>query len=194
MEQKRIQVLVEIQNNRPCRFYLPPVAQDQVRASDIESRHWFLRKLEAAYESTRRAIDSAENGLLRWLRKHIEYLESQVDPAESLMRQLRGADIVELVHPSQFEHKKVRRFFRQFVRRRLLYHRQWLLINILALPLTGLMMFIPGPNIFFGWNAFRLVCHYLARDGGKRFVRGHCEIQFVPQKSPITVDDQKMLA
>jgi len=185
---------MELEDQRRCWFRLAAHPLDQPPDPNIESKHWFLRKLEGAYQTTLRAIESAESGLMLWLKKLIQYLESKIGLEEAVMKQLRKADVVEVVHPPQYQEKWVRRHFRRFTRRQLHYHQRWLVINFLLLPLTGAMMVLPGPNVFFGWNAFRLISHYLAREGGKRVQRGLCQIRFVPDQSLISTDNQKMLA
>jgi hypothetical protein len=180
MKESRIRILVEIETERRCRFRLPTPSFDQSPSPDIEPRHWFLKKLDRAYETAMRAIETADHGLLLQLKRLIHYLQSKISPDEAVMKHLRKADIVEIVYPPQYQEKWVRRHFRRFVRRQFHHHQRWLVINFLLLPITGLMTLVPGPNVFFGWNAFRLISHYLAREGGKRVRSGLCEIQFNP--------------
>ncbi|MCS6803904.1 MAG: hypothetical protein RMM98_03320 [Acidobacteriota bacterium] len=176
----RVQIEVEVHGRR-CRFRLPARPLEKLQPADIEPRHRFLRKLESVYENSMQALEHADRGLLLYLKKLIRYLESHISPDESLMKQLRKADLVEIRHPPQAQEKWVRRMFRRFINKQVRYHRQWLVINLLVLPLTGAMVVIPGPNVFFGWNAFRLISHYLACEGGKRVQSGQCEIQVKPQ-------------
>jgi hypothetical protein len=176
----RIRIRVEV-DGRHCRFRLPSRPPDKLQAPDIEPKHRFLRKLESIYESSMQALDNADRGVLLHIKKLIRYLESHIGAEEPLMKQLRKADVVEIVYPPQSQEKWIRRMFRRFIRKQLRYHERWLVINFLVLPLTGVMMVIPGPNVFFGWNAFRLISHYLAREGGKRVQSGQCEIQLEPQ-------------
>lgn len=182
MRSSRLRIVVEVKGNRECLFHLRSPSPERFSEPEIEPNHRFLKKLEVAYERARRAIDQAEGGLWLWLKALIHYLESRIDPAETLMKQLRHADVVEVVYPAAHPEKWVRRHFRRFIRQRVHHHRRWLVINFLLLPLTGVMMVLPGPNVFFGWNAFRLISHYLAWEGGQRVRRGLCEIRFLPDQ------------
>lgn len=47
------------------------------------------------------------------------------------------------------------------------YHTRWLYINTALLPVTAAAAVLPGPNVFFAWNAFRLFGHYQARRGAE---------------------------
>jgi hypothetical protein len=183
MKSGRLRIVVEVKDERECLFRLSSPLLEPLQDPEIEPKHWFLKRLEVAYESAMRTIERAESGLLLWLKKLIHYLESKIGPEEALMRQLRTADLVEIVYPSGYQEKWVRRHFRRFIRRQVHHHQRWLVINFLLLPLTGAMMLLPGPNVFFGWNAFRLISHYLAREGGQRVRRGRCEIRFNPQSA-----------
>ncbi|MBI3950508.1 MAG: hypothetical protein HY314_08650 [Acidobacteria bacterium] len=182
MKENQVRIIVELEDRRHCLFRLASPSLDQSEHPDLEPKHWFLKKLEAAYETAMRAIHGAESGLLLWLKKLIHYLESKIGPEEAMLRQLRKADVVEVAYPPQYQERWVRRLFRRFIRWQVHHHERWLLVNFLMLPVTGAMMVLPGPNVFFGWNAFRLVSHYLAREGGKRVQRGLCEVHFVPDQ------------
>lgn len=176
----RVRIEVDV-HGRHCRFRLSARPLEKLQPADIEPKHRFLRKLESVYEDSMRALENANRGLLLYLKKLIRYLESQISPDESLMKQLRKADLVEISYPPHAQEKWVRRRFRRFIDKQTRHHRRWLVINFLILPLTGAMVIIPGPNVFFGWNAFRLISHYLAREGGKRVQTGACEVQFKPE-------------
>jgi hypothetical protein len=193
MKSNRLRVFVEVEDRRRLHFYLPTRLVDQSQAPDVEPKHWFLKKLEAAYAAARSAVQNADRGLLRLLGRLIQYLESNIGPEEAVMKQLRKADIVEVVYPPRLQEKWVRRHFRRFIRRRLHYHGRWLAITFLLLPVTGAMMVLPGPNVFFGWNAFRLVSHYLAREGGQRVQRGLCDVRFVPAPDLVSATDDQPL-
>jgi hypothetical protein len=177
-----MRILVEVRDKRHWRFYEESRVVDQPEAPGIEPRHWFLIKLEVAYENTKRASDQADSGFLFRLRQVIRYLESHISPNESLMKRLRKADVVEVVYPAKFKESLVRRRFLKFIRRQGRHHLRWLILNALLLPITGAMMFLPGPNVFFGWNAFRLISHYLAREGGRRVHTERCQLRFIPDE------------
>jgi hypothetical protein len=178
-----MKIFVEVKDKRHWRFYMELDPADQALTPNIEPKHWFLRKLEEVYETTRRAIEHADNRIVLRLRQVIRYLESRIDPNESLMKRLRKAEVVEIIYPAPFKESLVRRRFLRFIRRQSRHHQRWMIINFLLLPVTGAMMLLPGPNVFFGWNAFRLISHYLAREGGQRVKAERCQLRFVPKSA-----------
>jgi hypothetical protein len=161
-------------------FLSPTAEASRTDTGANERRPWYWRKLEAFYQNVRRALENAQSGLLLKMQLAIKRLESEIDPSEGMMKRMRQTKKIELVHPARFrEHLVKRRFFR-FLRRRTMYHTRWLLINLMLLPVSSLMMILPGPNVFFGWNAFRLISHHLAREGGKRVLSERCRLDLVP--------------
>lgn len=46
-------------------------------------------------------------------------------------------------------------------------HRYWLIINSLAFAASGILFFVPGPNVVAYYFAFRMVGHYLSLRGAK---------------------------
>lgn len=194
MEQHGIRIRVDVRGRRLF-FSLSSLGPTELPVPDLEPRHRFLRRLKSAYEATRGAIDRAHGGLLLPVQRLIRYLESKIDPHETLLIEVRKAQAVEIVYPPPLGEKRVRRFFRRFINCQVRYHGRWMIINFLLLPLTGALTVLPGPNVFFGWNAFRLVCHYLAYDGGRRVQRGQCQVRFVPDQTLIdVVDEQRLFA
>lgn len=192
MEQNCIRIRVDVRDRRPFfSLFSPEPAEFSV--PDLEPQRWFLRKLKSAYETTRRAIDRADGGLVLPVQRLIRYLESKIDPHESLLIQLRKAQRVVIIYPPSLGEKRVRRFFRRFISCQVRYHGRWMIIDFFLLPLTGAMAILPGPNVFFGWNAFRLIRHYLAYHGGRRVQRGLCQIQFVPDQTLLDVIDEQRL-
>jgi hypothetical protein len=188
MKEVHVRVAIEPENERDCLFRLSSLNFNRSADADIEPKHRFLVRLEAAYESAMRAMEGAERGLLLWIKKLIGYLSSKIDADEALMKALHKADIVEVLYPAMCKEKWVRRLFRRFIRRQTRHHRRWLIVNLLLLPVTGAMMIVPGPNVFFGWNAYRFISHYLAHEGGKRVRRGISEVRFVEDElCPLSV-------
>ncbi len=138
----------------------------------------FGRRLGAEYHHMRRAIEETER--LRWIRNLIRWLEARSDPSEPLLRGLRGASEVDLYYPASLSAALVRRRFLRFLRRRYRAHTRGIVINLVLLPVTAALAILPGPNVFFGWNAYRLIAHYLARQGARRVMRGECPMRLHP--------------
>lgn len=175
----RLVVRVENVSNREWRF----VARDDTRVGGDEetsSASRFLRWVSRRYQSVRQSLARTNRKWLKALDAGLGRLESQIDPMESLLKQARQVDAITLHHSAQIPSPLVERRFRRAVRRTLRTCSRGILFNMLLLPVTGLMTFVPGPNVFFGWNAFRLISHYLAREGGRRIMKGKCVVLAVP--------------
>jgi hypothetical protein len=122
----------------------------------------------------RQRIDAGEDELARrrqgrlvvWL----ERMRGRIDGAERILIAARTIPEVEVVYPVGWSEKRARRFLRLFLRYRLARHRGRLLVCVLLLPVTALLTILPGPNIFFFWNVYRLICHHLAGRGAKRLL------------------------
>lgn len=171
--------LVVTEKNRWV-FLSPAAEASQLETGSNERRPWYWRRLEAFSQNVRRALENAQSGVLLKMKLAIKRLESGIDPSEGMLKRMRRTKKVELVHPARFREQLVKRRFFRFLRRRTMYHTRWLLINLLLLPVSSLMMILPGPNVFFGWNAFRLISHHLAREGGKRVLSERCPLDLVP--------------
>jgi hypothetical protein len=185
-----MKIFVEVMDKRHWRFYTEPQPVDQPQAPGTEFKRGLFRRLELAYETTRRAIDQTDRGLLLKLGQVVRYLESKIDPEESLMKRLRKAESLEVVYPARFKESLVRRRFAKFIRRRGRHHWRGFIMNFFLLPVTGAMMLLPGPNVFFGWNAFRLISHYLAREGVRRVQSGQCQLRFVSNHQTSDIREQ----
>lgn len=60
-------------------------------------------------------------------------------------------------------------------------HRFWLILDSLAFIASGLLFFVPGPNIVAYFFAFRLVGHYLSLRGARQ---GLDVVTWMPEPSP----------
>ncbi len=176
-------VRLEIGPNREWQF----VVRDDVgqpEDQELGSGSRFFRWLGRRYSSIRQSMASTKKSWLKAVDGAIGRLESQIEPMETLLMQSRKADSIALAHPPEINSSLVARRFRRRVRRSLRKCSRGILINVLLLPVTAAMTPLPGPNVFFGWNAFRLISHYLAREGGKRILRGECPIEASPMSTP----------
>jgi len=142
-------------------------------SSGMLARLW--RWLLAGYHHARRTIETTER--MRWIREGFRRLEARSDPSESLLRRMRTATDVVLVYPEPLSAALVRRRFLRFLRRRARAHARGMVLNALLLPVTAAMAILPGPNVFFAWNVYRLIAHALARQGARRVLRGECALR-----------------
>jgi len=76
--------------------------------------------------------------------------------------------------------KKIRFRFYFFLQRQRTRHFAFLIAETLLLPLSGLAMLIPGPNVFFGALALLMVTHWKAWKGLNRLSRLSHELIPIP--------------
>lgn len=169
-------------------FVAEPRSAPASTPSEVEPSSWLWAKLARKYEQIRTALDQASSPVSRSLRHVLARLEAHIPPEETLLKQMRKAPVIDILYPVTMKEAVVRRRFLRFLRRRVHYHTRWLMINFLLLPLTGLMMVVPGPNIFFGWNAYRVISHHLARQGGCRVLRGEVPLSLIPLSDELMIE------
>jgi hypothetical protein len=150
-----------------------PIGDAPLISRSVLGRLW--RWLSAEYQRVRRVIETSER--LAWGRRLLERLEARRDPSEPLLRQMRTAPEIVLLHPEGLSASLVRRRFLRFLRRRARAHTRGIALNVVLLPVTAAMAILPGPNVFFAWNAYRLITHILARQGARRVLRGECPLR-----------------
>lgn len=137
----------------------------------------WLARARASYHE---AVARAEAGGRDWLSQAISFLRRGVDPSEPLLHALRTASRIEVLFPPQAGLRRTRRYLRRFLRVRLAAHRLGLLLNVALLPLTALLTLLPGPNVFFFWNAYRLLAHALCGSGASHALAQIPRIRFTP--------------
>jgi hypothetical protein len=141
-------------------------------SSGLLAQLW--QRLLIKYHRARRAIETREH--MRWVRELLRRLEARADPGESLLRRVRAETEIVLLVPASLSAGLVRRRFLRFLRRRARAHARGIVFNVLLLPVTAAMALLPGPNVFFAWNAYRLIAHALAWQGARRVLRGECAL------------------
>jgi len=102
-------------------------------------------------------------------------------PQRSLRQEQALARIARLKEPAvrilssaRTEDKKIRFRFFLFIQKQRTRHVLLLIGEILLLPLSGLAMLLPGPNVFFGALALFMITHWQAFQGLRHLARkGH---------------------
>jgi len=74
--------------------------------------------------------------------------------------------------------KKVKSKFYFFLQKQRTKHIFFLIGEALLLPLSGLAVILPGPNVFFGILALLMITHWQALRGANRLLKKKC--QFIP--------------
>jgi Mitochondrial K+-H+ exchange-related len=123
---------------------------------------------EQRYKSLQGVLNESERGVGLRVRRIWEWLQQRTAPDEPLLRSLRGAKAVVLVHPASLTEDAARERWEDYLASRGRRHLFWLIINAIISPLTLLLAPLPGPNLIGYWFVYRAVCHLLARLGSKR--------------------------
>lgn len=71
----------------------------------------------------------------------------------------------ELIYPSCLPREDVEEALVHMLDTNAAYHKRWLILNVMCLPLSAAMAVLPGPNVFVVWNGFRVYSHMQARKG-----------------------------
>jgi len=94
-------------------------------------------------------------------------LAERLSPQELVCVNLRHANRLTVLHSSLESSAVVAKSFRQMIKMSYSKHARWLWIDAMLAFLGTFCMFLPGPNVFFFYPAFRSLGHYLARNGAR---------------------------
>jgi hypothetical protein len=72
---------------------------------------------------------------------------------------------IEILHSGYLDEKKIKKRFFYFLQKQRTKHIFLLIGETLLLPLSGLMAFLPGPNVFFGVLALIMYTHWQSLRG-----------------------------
>lgn len=161
-----------------CLFYSEgPELTDEVEVAAPREgvRGWAERK----YKSLQAVLNESESGVGLRVRRAWEWLQKRTSPDEPLLRSLRSAASIELVHPSSLNEEAARERWECYLSSRSRRHTFWLVVNATFSPVTVLLAPVPGPNVIGYWFVYRAVCHLLARLGIRRARRDEIPVEFI---------------
>ena len=164
-----------------CLFYSegPEVTDEGEATAPREGvRGWAEQK----YKSLQAVLTESESGVGLRVRRAWEWLQKRTAPDEPLLRSLRGAKAIELLHPSSLNEDEVREHWTCYLKSRKRRHTFWLVVNAVFSPLTLLLAPVPGPNVIGYWFVYRAVCHLLARLGIRRTLDGEVTTELVASR------------
>lgn len=96
---------------------------------------------------------------------------NQVQVTASIGSSDRHTDhVILLYHPSSLS-SPISSYLQPYLSSRLSHHTLWSYLCIVLLPLSACAAILPGPNIFFAWNAYRLYGHYKAKKGVEQMIQ-----------------------
>ena len=104
-------------------------------------------------------------------------LQERLDHGERVCSELRHPGQIRVVHSPDYTAQQVEKRLRRFLEVGYSKHTRWLVIDGILSILGGVLMPLPGPNIFFFYPAARTFGHYLARSGARR--AGQSWLEFV---------------
>ncbi|OYT71981.1 MAG: hypothetical protein CFK52_06365 [Chloracidobacterium sp. CP2_5A] len=150
-------------------FYAPP---EMLTAYDDEPATGFwnklLRRAHRLHDEALTLIHEPPNRFWRGIQRLWRWLERWTHPGEGLLRAIRHADAIELIHDGELPDDAIQSQWITWLKTRIPIHERGLWLNIALLPVTLLLGLLPGPNIFIAWNALRLYAHWHGRQGGRR--------------------------
>jgi len=121
-------------------------------------RGWLERK----FGTMQTALHRQEGGMGLRIRRLWGWLQRRIPPDEPLLRRLRKAGMVVVLHPSTSTREEARAGWLEYLAGRRGRHLLGLTLNLAISPLTVLLVPVPGPNVIGFWFAYRTVCHALA--------------------------------
>jgi hypothetical protein len=105
-------------------------------------------------------LGRAKARTMRWVAESIA--------EQRLLWHLRRQEHACLHYPDDLEEQNAVAFLRQQLRRDFEKHRFWLIVDSFGFVGSGVLFFVPGPNIVAYYFAFRLVGHYLSMRGARQ--------------------------
>jgi hypothetical protein len=154
--------------------YYEPVAGDDAPPDDdtgfIARQRRRLNDMlrEAEEERHRRhAADEPQTRMARWRRRLLRWIVERA-AEQRLLWHLRTAPVATLHVPSDLAADTALGIFKDGLRRDRDRHFRWFLLHLVLLILSGILFFIPGPNLVGYFFTFTTVGHLLAWRGASR--------------------------
>lgn len=159
--------------------FFPEREPDETAPADgPEARFGSAAWIASRANNVRKSIDEADSGVKGRIRVLLERMHRGVDPVEPLLKRMRSAGALEIIHPSGVNSRYVKRRLHLLLRTKTAMHKRGIYVNSFCLPLSIAATVLPGPNVFFAWNAYRLVSHVRAHQGGTRVLTGRTKLVF----------------
>lgn len=84
---------------------------------------------------------------------------------------------IQIQYSGMLQENKISKKFFFFLQKQRTKHVLLLLLEVILLPISGLMMILPGPNVFFGVLALIMITHWQALQGINALRKKH--LQFI---------------
>ncbi len=137
-----------------------------------EPRGFWARRIAAARagweEAVRRARTAPGRGAwARWRDRALCHLDESLDEQRTL-RSLRDQAAATLVHPPALPREEASAILNRILVHARRHHGRWLALDTVLFVASGVLMFLPGPNLVAYYFAFRLIGHYLSWRGARQ--------------------------
>lgn len=155
-------------------LYCEHVAPLDVEAEGGPGGSWFARLRSRFTQMVRDAEEREDDKAappsdLGWLDRFQRWLMAWVAQRiaeQRLLWNLRREEAAVLVHPDDIDFEQAQTLVYGMLRVDYDRHRRWLVIDGVAMAITGpLLFFVPGPNLVAYYFAFRVVGHWLSMRG-----------------------------
>ena len=154
----------------------PPDDHDHPSLATAEPAGGFLRRqVHRAQEWWREAVHTARRGepAASRLGRARDWAVSRI--AESVAEQrtlwsLRHASTATLVHPTNLSEAAVVHRRDAILGHARRHHGMWLIVDGLLFVASGLLVLLPGPNVFAYYFGFRMIGHYLSWRGARQAI------------------------
>lgn len=117
------------------------------------------RQAGVAPGSPRRWTRRIKDRALRWIAERMA--------EQRLLWRLRTQSDVQLFHPDDLSPEQAPAIARTMLQRDADHHLRWTIVDGALFAASGVVMLIPGPNLLAYYFGFRLVGHYLSRQGAQ---------------------------
>ena len=167
--------------------YLVPIGQnryelycevpDEPEPSPEEEPAGFFRRMkqrfstmlaEAERERRRSHADEPARGTFGRMKARILRYVAESIAEQRLLWHLRRQTAACLFFPDDLEEHRATGLLRRQLGRDFEKHRFWLIVDSLGFIGSGVLFFLPGPNIVAYYFAFRMVGHYLSLRGARQ--------------------------
>ena len=179
--------------------YLVPIGQDRYELycevpdepepSPEEEPAGFFRRMkqrfstmlaEAERERRRSHADEPARGTFGRMKARILRYVAESIAEQRLLWHLRRQTAACLFFPDDLEEHRATTLLRRQLGRDFEKHRFWLIVDSLGFIASGVLFFLPGPNLVAYYFAFRIVGHYLSMRGARQ---GLDAVQWTAERS-----------
>jgi len=160
----------------PLFYYEPALGGEPDEGEEVGHEDAEGGGLRARIKRWRHGLQRAEQGAPSRLRETFRWVRSKLPADERLLRSLRTADALELVHPPSLPAEELNDAWAAYLNSRFRRFVGGFIVYLLLLVPTAALAFAPGPNIIGIWVAYRLIAHGLALYGIVRARQGRVPI------------------